>query len=736
MLEHVTVVMNQLIFRQLAILIPLTFCLGVRAESPHVIDAEKLGDKRGTSLKTLNGHFPVEVPATASAWNSRSDALRRRVLVATGLWPFPEKTPLEPVIHGKVERHGFTVEKVYFQSLPGHFVTGLLFRPAKKTSNRMPGVLSPHGHGGRLQRHSDKELASQIAQGAEHFEASGRMPKLARCAQLARMGCVTFIFDMLGYADSVQISHQVAHRYAQVAEEQESESNADNWGLYSPQADLRLQSIMGLQTWNAIRSLDFLASLPDVDPDRLAVTGGSGGGTQTILLGAIDDRVKVGFPNGMVSTSMQGGCYCENCNLLRIDTGNVELAALFAPKPQAMTAADDWTKEMMTDGYPELQRIYRMIGNEQDVYCRPMLHFKHNYNYVTRATMYQWMNRHLNLGLDDPVIEQDFQPLTDQEMAVWDDEHPAPTERGFVHQRNLCRWLDQQSNEKLAAIAPKDEESLGTFRDTVGGIWRVIFDQGVPESVEYKKLTSEDQDGLMIEKGVVSVADRNTMLPLLTIRKPGGNSDRVLIWTDETGKSAAFLENGAPVPLLRELVDAGNTVLLPDLFHQGELLVEGTDAKYQPLIDDNRPYSAFTFCYNRTAVVRRSADVLAVIAHASAQEPKSMGLLGTGSAALWIAPAAMHAGPLVDRVAIVDGSVRFSHADSYRDVRFVPGAVKYGDLPALLALRAPYRLTVLAEPQIPVIVQQAYASAGKVDQVRWQTAENATAAIVSWAKQD
>ncbi len=350
--------------------------------------------------------------------------------------------------------------------------------------------------------------------------------------------------------------------------------------------------------------------------------------------------------------------------------------------------------------------------------------------------MYQWMNRHLNLGLDDPVIEQDFEPLTDEEMAVWNDEHPAPTEMGFVHQRNFCRWLDQQSNEKLAAIAPKDEESLGTFRDTVGGAWRVIFDQGVPESVEYKKLTSEDQDGLMIEKGVVSVADRNTMLPLLTIRKPGGNSDRVLIWTDETGKSAAFLENGAPDPLLRELVDAGNTVLLPDLFHQGELLVEGTDAKYQPLIDDNRPYSAFTFCYNRTAVVRRSADVLAVIAHASAQEPKSMGLLGTGSAALWVAPAAMHAGPLVDRVAIVDGSVRFSHADSYRDVRFVPGAVKYGDLPALLALRAPYRLTVLAEPQIPVIVQQAYASAGKVDQVRWQTAENATAAIVSWAKQD
>ncbi len=105
--------------------------------------------------------------------------------------------------------------------------------------------------------------------------------------------------------------------------------------------------IMGLQTWNGIRALDFLASLPDVDPKRMAVTGGSGGGTQTILLGALDDRPIASFPNGMVSTSMQGGCTCESCCLLRVGTGNVELAALFAPRPQGMTAANDWTKAMM-----------------------------------------------------------------------------------------------------------------------------------------------------------------------------------------------------------------------------------------------------------------------------------------------------------------------------------------------------------------------------------------------------
>ena len=92
---------------------------------------------------------------------------------------------------------------------------------------------------------------------------------------------------------------------------------------------------MGLQTWNSIRALDFLLGLPDVDPSAIGVTGASGGGTQTFILGAVDDRPAVAFPAVMVSTAMQGGCVCENCSYLRVGTGNIELAGLFAPKPLA-----------------------------------------------------------------------------------------------------------------------------------------------------------------------------------------------------------------------------------------------------------------------------------------------------------------------------------------------------------------------------------------------------------------
>src|ERR1051325_10058597 len=129
---------------------------------------------------------------------------------------------------------------------------------------------------------------------------------------------------------------------------------------------------MGLQTWNSIRALDFVTSLPDVDASRIAVTGASGGGTQTFILCAIDPRPALAFPAVMVSTAMQGGCTCENASDLRIDTGNVEIAALFAPKPLGMTAANDWTKEMPTKGFPELKKHYQNLGVPDNVMLKAL----------------------------------------------------------------------------------------------------------------------------------------------------------------------------------------------------------------------------------------------------------------------------------------------------------------------------------------------------------------------------
>ena len=106
---------------------------------------------------------------------------------------------------------------------------------------------------------------------------------------------------------------------------------------------------MGLQTWDSIRALDFLESLPDVDGRLLACTGESGGGTQTFMLGAVEDRLAAQAPVVMVSHTMQGGCLCENAPGLRVEYSNMEIAAAAAPRPQVLVAATgDWTKDTLT----------------------------------------------------------------------------------------------------------------------------------------------------------------------------------------------------------------------------------------------------------------------------------------------------------------------------------------------------------------------------------------------------
>src|SRR5438132_3199663 len=400
---------------------------------------------------TLDDYFPMTPSANRASWEARRKELREQVLVATGLWPMPEKTPLQPVIHGKIDRDDYTIEKVFFASYPGHYVSGNLYRPKAAASGGRqppdgthPGVLCPHGHwlNGRFFDAGEKAAHEQIAQGAEKTMEGARYPLQARCAQLARMGCVVFHYDMVGNADSQQIPHRE--------------------GFTDAQAELRAQSFMGLQTYNSVRALDFLVSLPDVDPKRIGVTGASGGGTQTCILCAVDDRPTVAFPAVMVSTAMQGGCICENCSHLRRGTGNIELAALFAPKPLAMSGADDWTIDIERKGLPQLKATYRLYDAEDRVMARCFPQFKHNYNQVSRELMYNWFNKYLQLGQPEPVVERPFVPVPPRELSVYDAQHPRPGDAKDAEA--LRKTMSDSSERQLATLLPKEQTSLDKFR--------------------------------------------------------------------------------------------------------------------------------------------------------------------------------------------------------------------------------------------------------------------------------
>ena len=350
--------MQKVLFTILAQSIVLT---GIWAQSPETHS----NDPRSGPPKTLNGYFPFTPPGSQAEWNSRAETLRTHLKMSLGLLPEPTRSPLNPVVHRQTDMGEYTVENVFFESVPGFFVTGNLYKP-KQSTGLAPGILCPHGHhrDGRFREASPAEIDVQIKHGGERFRNNAQSPLQARCAHLAKMGCVVFHYDMLGYADSQQISYQVAHRFAQ---QRKHMNQPSGWGLFSPRAEGRLQNVMGLQTWNSIRALDFLESVPGVDPKRIGVTGASGGGTQTFILCAIDPRPAVAFPAVMVSTAMQGGCTCENCSYLRMNVGNVDFAALFAPKPLGLTAADDWTREMKTRGFPELKKLYTLLGKPENV---------------------------------------------------------------------------------------------------------------------------------------------------------------------------------------------------------------------------------------------------------------------------------------------------------------------------------------------------------------------------------
>lgn len=737
-------------YRNLSVLILLTCLINTgwsdESSAPKVLPAgSQLQDTRLGPLKDLNGYFPFHVPETVEAWEQRAEELRRRILVANGMWPLPPRTELNAVIHSPVEREGFTVESVYFEAVPGFYVTGMLFRPTGK-SGPFPGVLCPHGHGGRLQDSGIPGVRKQIVKGEERFEASGRFPKLARCAQLARMGCVAFIFDMIGYADSNQLSYELAHRFARQRPEMET---PQNWGLYSAQAEMRLQSIMGLQTWCSVRALDFLESLPDVDPQRLGVTGGSGGGTQTILLCAIDPRPVVAFPQGMVSTAMQGGCTCENTSLLRIGTGNVEMAALFAPRPQAMTTADDWTKEMMTRGFPELQQLYTLLGAGDHVECTPMPHFPHNFNYVSRARMYAWFNTHLDLGLTEPIVEEDYELLGEHAggsraqappgLSVWNEEHPAPTERGDAYERKLLAQLDQQSNEQMRALWPKDAESLETYRETVGLAVQTLMGRTLEQvgPVERTEMDRSEQEDYWLFTDLISMPNHREQLPTVSIvpRKSDWNG-RVVLWLTGNGKAGLFTRQGTPLPEVLELVQHGDAVVSADLFAQGEFVSEDLPADQNRVVKNPREFAGYTYTYNHPLFAQRTHDVLSLIewARTDKHAAQQIALVGTAGIGPVVAAAGALCGDAVESVAVQTNGFRFTQLNDYRAANFLPGIVKYGDLPALLALNAPKRLLVIGDEAAEAqVAEQAYQSASA--DITWHSSDkNHLRELIKWLK--
>jgi len=441
---------------------------------------------------------------------------------------------------------------------------------------------------------------------------------------------------------------------------------------------------MGLQTWNSIRALDFLESLPDADKTRLACTGESGGGTQTFMLGGADARIAMQAPVVMVSHIFQGDCICENAPGLRVNYSNVEIAAVPAPHPQILVAATgDWTKQTLTVEGPAIESVYRLF-KAQDKLRYVCFDFDHNYNQTSREAVYTWFDKWLlDSNTSGLVKELPYKKEPDEDLRVWPD---GTLPADALNEPQLIEELTKLHQAQWQALKPTDKKSLAHFKETMLPLWRHTLQVEFPDPenllVETGKTTRFD--GFAATQFAFGRNGAGDRIPAVLFTPAKAEKQILIILAHIAGKSTYLNASGAPIGLAKELIGRGFAVLLPELFLTGELA--------DPELAKTRQYSEkfYLTYYNRTDVQERVQDIITACAfgrtHAKAHRVILCGADRAGLPVLLAAPAA-------DAVIADCDALNISSDDTLmaQDL-FLPGIRNLGAFEGAAILAAPNRL--------------------------------------------
>ena len=682
----------------------LALCVGIGCLVPSAQSAEPGAPpvQQQPAVKDLD--TPREFPKITSReeWQARAKEIREQVLVSCGLWPMPEKTPLQAYVFGKIEREGYSVEKVCLQPLPGFYLGGNLYRPLGRGKGPFPAILNPHGHwnDGRLADNKDGSIA-------------------ARCISFARQGMIAFSYDMVGYndtffADDANVpadKHYLRHR--------QFATNQVNllWNI----------SLMGLQTWDSIRALDFLESLPDVNRKLLACTGESGGGTQTFMLGAVDDRLAAQAPVVMVSHTMQGGCLCENAPGLRVEYSNMEIAAAAAPRPQMLVAATgDWTKDTLTVEGPALEHIYQLLDARDKLrYVR--FDFGHNYNQTSREAVYDWFGKWLLRNPDSAVIkEEPYQKEPDAELRVFPD---GKLPQDALSEAWLIESMKELRREQWESLLVRNEGGLGEFKRMMRPAWRHTLQIEWPNRTAWCRAERvRESGGFNAATLKISRSERDAYV-LASYWAPTGiltaPAPRVVVICGDNNDATLPDPEAKPAGLPLALLQRGLAVLTVDRFSTG---------------DPPNQFANFYSTYNRTKLQERVSDLLTVCMAASsgvdARGPRFLDviLLGAGHAGLWALLAAPAARAVVADCNQTDVT---SDEELLAPDLFCPGIRNIGTFEggAILAAPQPLLLHNTGTNFPSLLLRTAYRAVGASQKLRVVAARLPEEEVVKWVSQ-
>lgn len=524
-------------------------------------------DARNTKILNTRMQLPLPTFTTLDAWKVRKAQLREQILTASGLSPMPEKTPLHPQIYGRIEGKGYTLEKVLLETMPGFYVGGSLYRP---TNGRVthPGIVNPQGHWtyGRLE---NQPLFSGPSLGIS----------------LARQGYVVFSYDMVGYTDTLQLPHSYGS------------------------AEMRLWSFTpyAVQAWNAIRAVDFITSLVDVDANDVGALGGSSGAAQSFMLAAVDDRIAFTALVSMVSSFMQGGDVCEGAPGLRMGTSNPEIAAMIAPKPMLLVAGTvDWTRNTLRDEYPAIKKLYDLYGKPENV-AAVQVEAPHNFNRPSREAVYKFLAQiHPGLSDEKELVEHDVAvPMIGQMASLWGRTLPASA----VDLPGLFQeWKDAAQAQQATVSEP------GFLRERLRRVLAVESPAAVQSAIVAGKL--------VLTRGA---GDR---VPGVLV--PGKGAVALLL--DEGGAEVALKSEMAA-----QLRKQKRAVLAIDAFQTGSAKAPRDRDDHPAVPEDTGVGGGPRFLtFNVTDDQARVQDVLTAIAYAAPlAKGKPVEIYARGDAAVW-----------------------------------------------------------------------------------------------------